>query len=159
MKPSRETMLLPSVFDRLMDVSRDGPDSERWYDVDRLTRAVRRDLEDLLNTHQAIPHLGIEFPRLAESVVGYGVPDPSEFPLETPAGRRRFAVALSEVIRRHEPRLNDVRIEVVSGDSGQQRELDFRVIGRLAVEPAPRVVFESKLHVPTGQFSISGDGE
>ncbi|MEM9589195.1 MAG: type VI secretion system baseplate subunit TssE [Planctomycetota bacterium] len=150
----RQSMLLPSVFDRLADVSVGGPDSPEWYDVPTLTTAVRRDLEDLLNTQQSIPGLALESPLLADSVVGFGVPDPSTFSLDTPAGRRRLAAALVEVIHRFEPRLSDVQIELGSDSGLKLCDLRFRVVARLAVETAPQVIFESSLHVPSGQFSI-----
>lgn len=149
-------MLLPSVFDRLADLSAEGVDSPAWYDIAALTRSVRRDLEDLLNTQRSIPHLAADFPLLSESVVGYGVPDPSTFALETPQGRRRFASELCQVIKTFEPRLTDVQIELAGDQKNKFRELRFRVIACLAVESAPRLVFESILHVPTGQFSIEG---
>jgi len=156
---SRETQLLPSVFDRLADLSADGINSDEWYDIERLTQAVRRDLEDLLNTQKTVPGLASSFPMLAESVVGFGVPDPSTFSLETPAGRRQFAAALVHTIHTFEPRLRDVRIEL-GGDSGEKlRDLRFRVVARLAAEPAPQIIFESKLHVPSGQFSVGEASE
>jgi len=151
-----ETLLLPSVFDRLADLSFNGASSPAWYDVAALTRVVRRDLEDLLNTQRAIPKLAADFPLLADSVVGYGVPDPSTFALDTPQGRRRFAYELCEVIKAFEPRLTDVEIELPGDQKDKFRELRFRVIARLKVESAPQLVFESILHVPTGQFSVEG---
>jgi len=155
----KNTMLLPSVFDRLADLSTQGADSPAWYDVAALTRAVRRDLEDLLNTQRSIPKLAYDYPLLSESVVGYGVPDPSSFALDTPQGRRRFASEICKVIKTFEPRLTDVQIELAGDHKNKFRELRFRVIARLAVESAPQLVFESILHVPTGQFSIEGSEE
>lgn len=151
-----DTLLLPSVFDRLADLSFQGGDSPAWYDVSELTRVVRRDLEDLLNTQRSIPNLASDFPLLSESVVGYGVPDSVTFALDTPNGRRRFASELCEVIRTFEPRLTDVKIELAGVQKDKFRELRFRVIARLAVESAPQLVFESILHVSTGQFSVQG---
>ncbi|MEZ6087915.1 MAG: type VI secretion system baseplate subunit TssE [Pirellulaceae bacterium] len=151
--------LMPSVFDRLADVSTLGANSQPWYDVDALTQAVRRDLEDLLNTQQTIPQLAIDYPELAESVVGFGVPDPSMFALDTPSGRRRLAAALTTVIDTFEPRLSDVRIELGSVSGEKLRELKFRVVARLAIETAPQIVFESNLHVPSGQFRIGKEPE
>ncbi|QEG40602.1 type VI secretion system baseplate subunit TssE [Roseimaritima ulvae] len=154
MPVSNKIALLPSVFDRLVDVSSEGSGSDSWYDVAALTQAVRRDLEDLMNTQQSIPDLALEFPLLAESVVGFGVPDPSTYALDTPSGRRRFAAALMNVIDVFEPRLTDVRIELVDQRSQNLRELKFQVVARLAVEPAPQIVFETNLHVPSGQFTL-----
>lgn len=151
-----DALLLPSVFDRLADLSSQGADCPAWYEVQSLTRAVRRDLEDLLNTQRSIPNLAVEYPRLSKSVIGYGVPDASSFALDTPLGRRRFASELCEVIKTFEPRLIDVKIELASDQKNKFRELRFRVIARLVVESSPQLVFESILHVPTGQFTVQG---
>lgn len=156
---SNRLTLLPSVFDRLADLSAYGTESNAWYDIKSMTQAVRRDLEDLLNTQKTLPNLAADFPLLAQSVVGFGVPDPSTFALDTPNGRRRFSAALCEVIKTFEPRLTDVQIELGNDQGDKFRELRFRVIARLAVETAPQLVFESILHVATGQFSISEDQE
>jgi len=152
--PRHEPCLLPSVFNRLADLSAGGSDSDRWYDVATLTQAVRRDLEDLLNTQQSVPGLRREHPGLADSIIGYGVPDPAGYALETPSGRRQFAAALTHVLRTFEPRFSDVRVEVGRGAEEKLRELHFRIIARLAVETAPQIVFESRLHVPSGQFHV-----
>ena len=156
---SKKTSLMPSVFDRLVDVSTSGINSQPWYDIAALTQVVRRDLEDLLNTQKSFPDLGIDYPELAESVVGFGVPDPSTFALDTPGGRRRLAAALMNVIDTFEPRLSNVRIELGSVSGEKLRELRFRVVARLAIKTAPQVVFESNLHIPSGQFSIEQESE
>ncbi len=159
MSLSPHAKLLPSVFDRLADLSSDGVNSNEWYDLDRLTQAIRRDLEDLFNTQCTLPGLVADFPLLAESVVGFGVPDPSTFALDTPSGRRQLAAALVNVINTFEPRLTDVRVEL-GGDRGEKRrELRFRIVAKLAVETAPQIIFESRLHVPSGQFSIGEESE
>jgi type VI secretion system protein ImpF len=151
-----DTLLLPSVFDRLADLSSNGVNSPAWYNIATLTRVVRRDLEDLLNTQKSIPNLEQDFPFLAASVVGYGASDPSSFALDTPQGRRRFANEMCEVIKTFEPRLTDVKIELSGDQKDKFRELRFRVIAKLKVESAPQLVFESILHVSTGQFSVEG---
>jgi len=151
---SNKAHLMPSVLDRLADVSESGSESDHWYDVAAMTAAIRRDLEDLLNTQQSLPHLGIQYPELGESIMAFGVPDPTTYPLDTPAGRRRLATALLKVIRTFEPRLSNVRVELGSIKGEKLRELRFRIIARLVVETEHQIVFESNLHVPSGQFSI-----
>lgn len=147
--------VLPSVLNRLVDVSLGETDQRAWYSVADLISAVRADLEDLLNTRQPIANLDFDYTGLADSILNYGVPDPSRFPLETPAGRRRLASCLIAVIECFEPRLRNVLVEPITDKKDDKfRELRFRVSGRLAVESAPQVVFESTLHVPSGQYRI-----
>ena len=147
--------VLPSVLNRLIDVSLGDTDRRTWYSVADLIAAVRSDLEDLLNTRQAIADLDLDYKNLADSILNYGVPDPTRFALETPTGRRRLASCLMAVIGCFEPRLKNVFVEpIVTNRDDKFRELRFRVSGRLAVESAPQVVFESTLHVPSGQYRI-----
>lgn len=146
--------LLPSLWDRLADLSVDGVNSEPWYTVDEFVQTVRRDLEDLLNTQRSIPHLEDDFPELSKSLLNFGVPDPASFALDTPAGRRRFAGTLAEAIEVFEPRLRNVQIEMLTGEGQKFRDLEFRVVATLAVEAAPQIIFESQLHIPSGQFTV-----
>lgn len=149
------SQVLPSVLNRLVDVSMGDTDRRTWYSINDLIAAVRVDLEDLLNTRQPIADLDLDFATLADSILNYGVPDPSRFSLETPAGRRRLASCLMAVIGCFEPRLKNVLVEPITDKKDDKfRELRFRVSGKLAVESAPQVVFESTLHVPSGQYRI-----
>lgn len=147
--------VLPSVFNRLMDVSLGDTDRRIWYSIEDLIAAVRTDLEDLLNTRQPIVDLDLDYDELGDSILNYGVPDPSRFALETPVGRRRLASCLVTIIRVFEPRLTNVSVESLANQRDDKfRELRFRVTGRLAIEAAPQVVFESTLHVPSGQYKV-----
>ena len=66
--------LTPSLFDRLTVADPDGQPAPGWgYDHRQMLDAVRRDLEELLNTRQPDPPP--EFPEVARSVVAYGLPD------------------------------------------------------------------------------------
>jgi type VI secretion system protein ImpF len=152
-------LVLPSVLNRLVDVSMGSDDRRSWYDVEELIGVVRDDLEGLLNTRQTMVDIAQEYPGLEKSILGYGVPDPSCFALETPTGRRRYANCLVAIITCFEPRLHSIRVDAVADASGEKfRELRFRISGRLAVDSAPRVVFESTLHIPSGQYRIEKVG-
>ena len=43
--------LMPSLLDRLIDPDAEGTVGRHGYDLQQVIDAVRRDLEDLLNTH------------------------------------------------------------------------------------------------------------
>jgi type VI secretion system protein ImpF len=153
MQPSAQ--VLPSVFNRLVDVSMGDTDRRAWYSVADLIGGVRSDLEDLLNTRQPMADLDLDYQNLGDSILNYGVPDPSRFALETPLGRRRLASCLASIIRCFEPRLHSVMVEPLTSQKDEKfRELRFRVTGRLAIESAPQVIFESTLHVPSGQYKV-----
>ena len=153
--PAAANQVLPSVLNRLVDVTMGDAERRAWYSIDDLVSAVRADLEDLLNTRQPIADLDLDYPLLGDSILSYGVPDPSRFALDTPSGRRRLAASLVAVISCFEPRLTQVVVEpIIDRVDDKFRELRFRVCGRLAVESAPQVIFESTLHVPSGQYRV-----
>ena len=54
---------MPSVLDRLIDPDSDGTAWQRGYGVEQMIDAVRRDLEDLLNTHRIVADIPAGSPR------------------------------------------------------------------------------------------------
>jgi len=149
---------LPSVLDRLFD---DDPTSsgEKPMTVARLgaalREAVRRDLEDLLNTRRRpfpVPD-GLE--DLENSSFEYGIPDFSGANLASIERRRRYLKSIEDIIRRHEPRLTAVRVLVADERSPHLRTLHFRIEAVLRAEPAPEsVLYDSQVDLLTRSFRI-----
>ena len=67
--------LLPSMLDRLIDPESAGTAWRRGYGIHQMIDAVRRDLEDLLNTRQSHQGMPEEFVELQRSIATYGLPD------------------------------------------------------------------------------------
>ena len=65
----------PSVVDRLSDPTTAGAVGREGYGLRQMEEAVRRDLEDLLNTRQTHQGMSDAFPELLNSVAAYGLPD------------------------------------------------------------------------------------
>src|SRR5205085_8541970 len=109
-----------------------------------LKQAVRRDLEDLLNTRRRNLVPPPVLPELAASLVAYGIPDFSGTGPTSSKDREAFCRAIEEVIRRNEPRLVRVGVELVSNPEPVDRTLRFRIDALMRADPAPEpVVFDS----------------
>src|SRR3954469_19210192 len=67
--------LKASLLDRLIDPESDGTASQPGCSVDQMIDSVRRDLEDLLNTHRMVPEVPAEFAEVDNSIITYGLPD------------------------------------------------------------------------------------
>jgi type VI secretion system protein ImpF len=152
--PEPSQGLLPSVIDRLIDPESEGTTSRFGYDVTQMTHAVRRDLEDLLNTRQTNAGIPEAFVEVHRSILGYGLPDFASVNASTPEERDRIGRVIETVIARYEPRLRDVRVRVLDTDVVSERTVRFQVEARLAVDPAPEVEFETVLELLSGRTSV-----
>lgn len=153
-------MLAPSFLDRLLDAATG--DEERApreaavsaLDVQQMTAAIGRDLEDLLNTRATCQGLLASDSPLAGTILTYGLTDIGSLELCGGKQRERMAEAVAETIRLHEPRLRDVRVLIPDPFSPKERTLRLLVEGRLQVEPATWVAFEARLARGTGEYTV-----
>src|SRR4051794_25081448 len=100
--------LVPSILDRLIDPRPPGAGRWRDYGVAQATDAVRRDLEDLLNTHRSRGDLPAEFSELEHSIFTFGLPDAAGLTALAMEGSERIGRLVEEIIGRFEPRLREV---------------------------------------------------
>lgn len=150
--------LIPSVIDRLLD---DEPDNQREVERSRnvvlrdIKQAIRRDLENLLNTRlRTIPYPP-ELEELERSLVNYGIPDFTGLAMGTRSARERMRQIVEEAIRLFEPRFKTVRIILLKNDERSDRTLRFRIEALMFAEPAPEpIVFDSQLEPSTGDFDV-----
>src|SRR5262249_27140855 len=70
-----ERGLQPSLLDRLIDPESAGTAILIGYDERKMRDAVRRDLEELLNTRQTHVGLSPGYVELNRSILAYGLPD------------------------------------------------------------------------------------
>lgn len=153
--------LLPSVFDRLID---DDPDSQveapqsRTQLLRELKQAVRRDLENLLNTRICLYPVPDDLPELKKSVLNYGIPDFTGLSMGSREQRDKLRQLVEEAILCFETRFVNVRVEVASQLSSRRavdRTIHFRIEGLLYAEPAPEpVTFDSQLRPQLGDFEV-----
>jgi type VI secretion system protein ImpF len=150
--------VLASVFDRLIDnepgvtreTAKTGPQALR-----ELKQAVRRDLENLLNTRRSLTVLPDDLPELRTSLVNYGLPDFLSGQTRAAQEPLAFLEMIADTIRRFEPRLENVRVELLSSKVGEDRVLRFRIDAVLHVDPiSDGVSFNSAFEPARGDFAV-----
>jgi type VI secretion system protein ImpF len=151
----RKVGMMPSVLDRIIDPSSLGTPARPGFSVEDLVASVRRDVEDLLNTRQNQDRAIDEFPQLAGSVYRFGLPEMVSMRASSPEDRQKIGRVLEKVIGQYEPRLSNIKAVLV-GDTKDTKHgtVNFRIEGRLRLDPAPEVVFETLLEFASGQSRI-----
>ncbi len=151
----RKIGMMPSVLDRIIDPSSLGTQARPGFSVEDLVASVRRDVEDLLNTRQNQDRTIDEFPLLAGSVYRFGMPEMVSMRASSPEDRQKIGRVLEKIIGQYEPRLSNIKAVLV-GDTKDTKHgtVNFRIEGRLRLDPAPEVVFETLLEFATGQSRI-----
>lgn len=160
-----EDRLQPSLLDRLTDLEPHDREKvrERWVlTLPQLRDAVKRDLAWLLNTgnFDGVQSLD-DHPRVAKSVLNYGVPDVT--------GRVASAVevplvekSLRQAILDFEPRIlsKTLRVRVtVQRTEMSHNALRFDIEGELWAEPVPiHLVLKSEMDLETGHVMIEEAG-
>ena len=142
-----------SVLDRALG---DGM-SDGGGDLTALNESVRRDLELLLNTRRLYVPVSDDYPELQRSVLLFGVPDITSLGRDAPATRTRLLAHIEEAIALFEPRLSNVRVSIVDGQTpnGGLRQVHFRINAMLAADPEPlRVSFDTVVDRSTGGFDV-----
>ena len=148
------SVLLPSLIDRLTDPDSGGTEAVRGYTIEQMTSAVRRDLEDLLNTRQTLDGIPEELVEVRRSVAAYGLPDVANLSALTEQQRSDIGQLLARIINNFEPRLCAVRVQLVDAGDETSRTVKFAVDARLRVDPSPEVAFDTLLELTTGHYSV-----
>lgn len=146
-----------SVFDRLIEPEVDALPAAN---VERLRKAVCRDLENLLNTHAPLWVLPPECREVSTSVASYGLPDYTGPADSVDARREMIRRQITRLIETYEPRLSRVRVEVRRGEA-DRRALHLRIESILRADPVVEpIVFDSILKtVGTGvDVMVNADG-
>jgi type VI secretion system protein ImpF len=146
--------LMPSLLDRLIDPESGGTAWRRGYGIDRMVEAVRRDLEDLLNTRQSSVGLPENYPEVQNSLIAYGLPDLTSINAITTQQREAIGRIIESVVERFEPRLKDVKATMIDPGDGKTRTVKFRIDAKLRVDPAPEVAFDTILELTTGHTQV-----
>lgn len=154
----QRTLITPSVLDRLLD---DKPgeqqesQSQQSFDLNRLKRAVARDMEALLNSRSVDPDEDIErYPQARNSMIDFGITDLSSLSLLDPGDRAYLRDKIRITVERHEPRLGKIRVSL-DAPAGTERMLRFRVDALLKVLPSrPPVSFDATLQLSSNSCQI-----
>lgn len=149
-----ELGLQPSILDRLIDPESAGTSILIGYDERKMLVAVRRDLEELLNTRQTHVGLPAAFEQIHKSIVAYGLPDLVTLEAITSKHRETIADRIQKIIELFEPRLRDIKVTYVPGENKAERSIKFKVDAKLFVNPSPEVEFDTVLELSSGQYAI-----
>jgi type VI secretion system protein ImpF len=159
MSNNSDPRLLPSLLDRLTapsgTASHADSESDRPRQLIQFRNQVMRDLEYLFNSRRALPDFPLDRDHLNRSLLTFGLPDFSDMGLvELLSDDVKHAVA--QAIRRFEPRLSEVQIEV--DDKWQSSHvLRFHVSALLNVEPEREpVTFDTLMALDTRKFEVQG---
>jgi type VI secretion system protein ImpF len=158
-----DSVVTLSILDRLLDnepANRNEAALTRAQSIRLLKASLRRDLEWLLNTRRIADDILDNYPDLAQSVYGFGLPDFTSFSFANVKDRGRLLRALEASVRNFEPRLTAVKVIPLeaSSEGGAKKLLRFQIEGLLKMDPAPeRVSFDTVLQLTTGEYQVKGD--
>jgi type VI secretion system protein ImpF len=149
-----------SVLDRLLD---DEPKSKSEGPLTHsrslaiLKVAIRRDLENLLNTRSPSEPLPETRGETSRSIYNYGVPDITELGQNFLYEKDRLLAEIERAVRLFEPRLDAVKVAILPS-TGSTRTLRFVIEGMLRIDPAPEhIVFDAALELTSGEYQLIGD--
>lgn len=153
-----EYSLRPSLLDRLIDLEPDreqeDPKSEAQV-LREIQIAVRRDVEDLLNTRYRCAEWPPQYNGLEDSLINYGLPDFTAAGLNVVNDHTILTASIEDAIRRFEPRLTDVRVERIRSRDSIDRTFRFRILATLKLESIEQEIkFDSSLETMTGQIEV-----
>lgn len=151
--------LLLSVLDRLIDTdpeaTRDPPPT-RGQHLATLRAAIRRDLEELLNTRRRCLGWPEALGDIDKSVVGFGIPDFTGANMASEYEQYSFLREVERTIRLFEPRFKFVEVRRLGNTEEFDRTLSFRIYAEMYAEPAPETMtFESILDPLSRNFSVA----
>ena len=156
---SNAPLRLP-LLDRLLDdepkIKSEAP-MTRSISLARLKTAVRRDLENLLNTRRTPDYIPEGSVEILRSVYYYGLPDITSMPANFLYEQTKLLQAIETAVKTFEARLDGVRVSLVPV-AGQSRVLRFVIDGMLRIDPLPEhVVYDASIELTSLEVSISGD--
>ncbi len=149
-----------SLLDRLLD---DAPELERDRPLSAgealavLRRAVRRDLEALLNAKRRFASIPRQFPELAPSSFGFGLPDYTAGSMNDLASRDALRGEIERCIKQFEPRLVQVSVSLVQNKDELDTTLHLRIEALLQADPAPEPIsFDTVVNASTAEIDVTG---
>jgi type VI secretion system protein ImpF len=156
-QPAAKSSLLPSIIDRLIEPRGEETSDHhrRGQTVRELEEAVRRDLQDLLNTRRAAIDGFPDEAELSQSLLTFGLPELTSFNPSLPDQRKTLQTIIENTISKFEPRLMDVRVTSMSADAATGRGLRMSIEALLRVSPAPvPITFDTVVKSGSGEWQV-----
>jgi type VI secretion system protein ImpF len=149
-----------SVLDRLLD---DAPEMERDRPLsatDALTvlrRAVRRDLEALLNARRRFFSIPAVYKELLTSSMNFGLPDYTAGAMNEETSRENLRREIERCIRLFEPRLVQVAVSLMPRKDELDTTLQLKIDALLHADPAPEPIsFDTIVNAATAEIEVAG---
>jgi type VI secretion system protein ImpF len=147
-----------SLLDRLMD---DRPEQMRdrprtaSETVSELRKAVRRDVEALLNARRPWRSVPDRYPVLRQSPLGYGIADFTAGAFNDPKQQEKLREEIETAIRRFEPRLSHIQVQLFDDPMPLKATLALRIEAQLQVDPTPEPVsFDTMIDTTTADVVL-----
>ena len=156
-KPAKRPVILP-ILDRLLQGDNIEIDGNFDRAIQVLRESVRRDLEILSNTRPYYRALPEELGELKSSLIAFGLPDLQVQNLGAASQQEECRARIEDAIRRFEPRLREVTVEILEADAeAGDRTLRFRIDAIMDVaETAEAVVYDTFVDPVSGSVMFSG---
>jgi type VI secretion system protein ImpF len=146
--------LLDRLLDDAPDAAQDAPLAPAEA-MAALRRAVRRDLEALLNARRRWRSWPAALGELTLSPLGYGIPDFSSGGIVEPRARERLRAEIEDAIRRFEPRFARVQVSLLDNTDQLEATLRLRVEALLHADPAPEpITFDTMIDPTTADVTV-----
>ena len=144
------------VLDRLLESGGGETRTSPSATVEAVHRAVRRDLESLLNARRRRVPLPAHLAELGRSPLGYGIPDPTAGSFTEEAARQGLLREIERTIHLFEPRLEQISVSLSPLDrDAVDRSLRIRIEAVLRTDPLPEhVAFEMVVHAAALDVSV-----
>ncbi|HVJ51865.1 MAG TPA: type VI secretion system baseplate subunit TssE [Aliidongia sp.] len=147
-----------SLLDRLMDAEperpRDAPISAA-ESVAQLRRSVHRDVEALLNARRPWRSVPDEMKALRLSPLGFGIPDFTAGAFNDRRQREILRAEIEDTIRRYEPRLTQVQVQLADDGDLLRATLHLRIDALLRMDPAPEpIIFDTTVDTTTADVTL-----
>jgi type VI secretion system protein ImpF len=107
----------------------------------------------LLNTRRYFADLNTQYRELSHSVASYGMPDLASIDTSTIGAREDIGPVIERSIALHEPRLRNIKATLLRSES-VELSATFHIEAELRVDPAPAVMFETKVELTTGHVAV-----
>ncbi|WP_187290247.1 type VI secretion system baseplate subunit TssE [Terriglobus saanensis] len=152
MSNTRETIFVQSVLDRLREKT--SWPTTRAASLRYLKEAIRRDIEDLLNTRRPpIPEIE-NYPLANVSVLNMGLQDISQLGSSADGRLEEIQRAVQQCIETFEPRLQNLIVTAKNG-STPRREIWLTIEATIQVQPAAETIsFDTMLDLTSGMYSV-----
>lgn len=155
-----KSSLLPSILDRLIEPKGE-EEAElhlRGQSVRELEQAVRRDLQDLLNTRRNLIEEYPEDSEIAHSLLTFGLPELTGIDPTVIEQQQNLQAMIERTIREFEPRLMNVRVASISADaSGRGLRMSIEALLRVSPAPLP-VTFDTVIKAGSGELQVREHG-